>query len=403
MSDSPFRWVVLAGCWLLYFVFGLSVAGLAPLVSEIQTDLQISSSAMGTILGAWQFVYIFLAIPVGFALQRFGAARLLIVGGAVIALSGIARAQSDTYVALLLSVALFGLGGPIISAGIPQTVSRWFGEKQRGLAMGVYITGPAVAGVVAYSSTQSILMPWLEGDWRRVLLVWAFVALGAAVVWTIISVLASRVEGAGDRSTEKSRPSESAWTVVKMLVGQRNVVLLLTIGAGVLTIDHGMRNWLPEIIRAAGWDPEAAGHLSVVPVAMGIVGALSFPRKATRDRRLLVLQCLFGLSAIGCILISLGHIVPLLFGLSCLGLASGALMTITLLSLIEQKSVGPQNAGLAGGMFFSVAEVGSVSGPVMIGFVYDYSGSFQPALWLLGGLAVCLLIVVTFVRQEPST
>ncbi len=355
---------------------------------------------MGTVLGAWQFIYIFLAIPVGFALQRLGGSRLLIAAGAIVALSGIARAYSETYAALLLSVALFGVGGPIISAGIPQTVSSWFSEKQRGLAMGVYITGPAVAGVLAYSSTQSILMPLFANDWRSVLLVWAFMAFAATLVWVVIMVLARNLDHSGDPQSEVLSTAQSTMSVVQILLRQRNVILLLAIGAGVLTVDHGMRNWLPEIIRSAGWSATASGHLSVIPVALGIVGALSLPRLATKERRSRVLQILFGLSAAGCLLISFGHLLPLVLGLGCLGLASGALMTVTLLSLIEQKSIGPRNAGLAGGMFFSVAEIGGVGGPVMIGLVYDFSGSFQPALWLLASLATGLLVMASFVRQE---
>ncbi|NNF78660.1 MAG: MFS transporter [Rhizobiales bacterium] len=400
IHQSPFRWAILAGCWLLYFVFGLSVASLAPLVSEIQADLQISSSAMGTILGAWQFVYIFLAVPVGFALQRFGGSLLLVAAGAIVALSGIARANSETYTALLLSVALFGMGGPIISAGIPQTVSKWFDEKQRGLAMGVYITGPAVAGVLVYSSTQALLMPWFDNDWRSVLLVWAFLAFVATVIWVVIIVLTRNLDHSGDPLDQDLATAQSTISVVQLLLRQRNVVLLLMIGAGVLAIDHGMRNWLPEIIRSAGWSATASGHLSVIPVALGIVGALSLPRLATKERRPRVLQSLFGLSAAGCLLISVGHVLPLVLGLTCLGLASGALMTVTLLSLIGQNSVGPQNAGLAGGMFFSVAEIGGVAGPVLIGLVYDLFGGFQPALLLLASLSACLLVMAIFIRQE---
>lgn len=400
MDQSAFRWAVLAGCWLLYFVFGLSVAGLAPLVSEIQSDLSLSASAMGTVLGAWQFVYIFSAIPVGFALQKFGPSRLLVLGGAIIVASGIARAQSDTYALLLFSVALFGIGGPIISVGIPHTVSKWFSEDERGLAMGIYITGPAAAGVVAYSSTQAVLLPMLDGDWRRVLLVWAMIALVATLIWVVITVLARKVDRPNGVREDSAFKPERTMSVAHMLLRQRNVVLLLAIGAGVLTIDHGMRNWLPEIIRSIGWSAESSGYLSVIPVAFGILGALIFPRLATKGRRSFVLKSLFGLSGAGCLLISLAHGLPLVLGLAGLGLASGALMTITLLSLIEQSSVGSKNAGLAGGMFFSVAEIGGVGGPVMIGLVYDLSGSFQPALWLLACITACLAVATTFVRQE---
>ena len=56
--SGPYRWAVLFGVWLVYFSFGLAIASMAPLVSEITGDLGISNAAMGAILGAWQLTYI---------------------------------------------------------------------------------------------------------------------------------------------------------------------------------------------------------------------------------------------------------------------------------------------------------------------------------------------------------
>ena len=50
----PYPWVVLFGVWLMYFSFGVSIASMAPLVAEITTDLGMSNSGMGRVLGAWQ-------------------------------------------------------------------------------------------------------------------------------------------------------------------------------------------------------------------------------------------------------------------------------------------------------------------------------------------------------------
>ena len=42
MPYHPYRWLVLAGCWLNYFVFGLGITSLAPLVQPIMADLDLS-------------------------------------------------------------------------------------------------------------------------------------------------------------------------------------------------------------------------------------------------------------------------------------------------------------------------------------------------------------------------
>ncbi|NNE23212.1 MAG: MFS transporter [Rhizobiales bacterium] len=397
MSEHPFRWLILFGCWSLYFVFGLSIAGLAPLVVTIVAELQLTSAQMGTVLGAWQFIYIFAAIPVGLTLHKFGPGRLLLLAGAIIVASGFLRAEAQSYAGLLVSVALFGLGGPIISAGIPQVVSRWFTGKERGLAMGVYITGPALAGVVAYSSTQSALMPWLDNDWRAVLRVWAWAAIAATFLWAVIWMLSRRHVKAQEAAAAVVFDWRHLWDILH----SRDVLILLTIGAGIFTIDHGLRNWIPEIVRAAGWSPAEAGYLAVIPVVMGIISALILPRLATPQRRLRVLQLLFGSAVAGCLLISTGLTVPVIAGLAAAGLASGAMMTITILTLIELPVVGPQRSGLAGGLYFSVAEIGGVGGPVLIGVMRDATGGFQVALIVLATLG-CGLVALSRILSGAS-
>ncbi len=399
MSDDGFRWVVLFGCWLLYFVFGLSVTGLAPLVPEITADLNLSRSDMGLVLGAWQFVYIFLAIPVGFALQRLGAGRMLILAAAIIAVSGLARSLADSHWSLLAAVAVFGLGGPVVSAGVPQTASKWFTGSQRGLAMGIYITAPAIAGVVTYSLTQSTLLPML-GDWRAVLQLWAWCSIAAGVIWLLIWLAGSRISV--KRSAQSAAPQGYRLRDAAGLFSHRNTWLLLTVGMGVFTIDHGLRNWLPEILRAGGLTAAQAGYLASIAVVFGVIGALVFPAFAVAKRRRQVLSSVFAMSAVGCIALQ-GWSYPLLVtGLVLVGAASGAMMTISILTLIEQDYVGPERAGIAGGIFFSFAEIGGVMGPVMFGLLYDRTGGFDASLYVLAAIAVLLCVLVQAIRPARA-
>ena len=165
IEPIPGRWWRLAGVWALYMAFGLNMAGLAPLVPDIEADLGFSHASMGTVLGAWQFIYIFAAIPCGLVLDRMGTRRALFWGALLIGASGIARGFAQEYSHLLAAVALFGLGGPLISAGAPKVVSENFTGAERGLAMGIYITGPGVGAMVSLLFSQPVLMPLLGGRW----------------------------------------------------------------------------------------------------------------------------------------------------------------------------------------------------------------------------------------------
>ena len=105
-------YLLLFGVWLLYGAFGLVATSLAPLAVLIIPDLSLTHAQMGMIMGAWQLVYIFSAVPSGVLLDRIGPQKALAIGGVLIALSAAARAFADDHVTMMLAVMLFGLGGP---------------------------------------------------------------------------------------------------------------------------------------------------------------------------------------------------------------------------------------------------------------------------------------------------
>ena len=154
MIQAPYwyRWVLLAGVWLLYAGFGLVATSLSPLVSLIESDLHLTHVQMGSTMGAWQLVYIFSAIPCGILLDKLGPRVALTIGACLIGASVFARGNAESFTELILAVMLFGLGGPIISAGAPKVVIGWFKGSSRGLAMGIYMTGPAIGGIVSGSA-----------------------------------------------------------------------------------------------------------------------------------------------------------------------------------------------------------------------------------------------------------
>ena len=86
------RWLILFGLWLSYMSFGVVVTSIAPLVPIIQADLGISHSAMGSIMGAWQLVYIVAAVPCGVLLDRLGGRWALTLGMLFVAVSALGRA-----------------------------------------------------------------------------------------------------------------------------------------------------------------------------------------------------------------------------------------------------------------------------------------------------------------------
>ena len=103
-SSHSIRWLMLAGVWLIYFCFGLTVTSLAPLVRPVTQDLGMSYAEMGSVLGAWQLVYIVTALPCGALVDRFGLRRSLLLCSLVMGLSFILRAYAVDHLTLFLSL-----------------------------------------------------------------------------------------------------------------------------------------------------------------------------------------------------------------------------------------------------------------------------------------------------------
>ncbi len=93
-SSHSIRWLMLAGVWLIYFCFGLTVTNLAPLVRPVTQDLGMRYAEMGSVLGAWQLVYIVTALPCGALVARYGLRRSLLRCSLVMGFSFILRSYA---------------------------------------------------------------------------------------------------------------------------------------------------------------------------------------------------------------------------------------------------------------------------------------------------------------------
>ena len=394
-TNNLTRWLVLAGVWLLYFSFGLNLASLAPLVTFIEADLQISHSAMGAVLGVWQFVYIVASVPCGILIDRVGSRYAFTVGALLIAVSAIGRSLAGDYVQLLLAVGAFGLGGPIISAGAPKMIAGWFQGRERGLAMGIYITGFGVGSILSLTLTNSILMPWFNEDWRLVLRFWGLLTVLAGTVWFFISWLPAVRDG-------KHAPIRIKGALVMPLLRIRSVQLVLLMSIGVLFFTHGLSNWMPELLRSGGMSVDQASLWAAVPVLVAIAGALVIPRLASGEYRYRVLLLLF-LCAIGASVLLRAALGPVLVsGLILDGIARSSMTTVLILTLVETRGIGEERAGSAAGLYFSVAEIGGVAGPVMLGVLYDATGDFSGGLGLLTAISLLLVLALGRLKKHAG-
>ncbi|MBC8194837.1 MAG: MFS transporter [Acidimicrobiia bacterium] len=388
---DPNRWRVFGGLFGIYFSFGVVAMSIAPIVGEVRADLGLSRGSMGMALGAWQLVYIATAPPAGRLVDRLGLRRSLALGALVIIASGLTRVMASGLVGFWLAIALFGVGGPLVSAGAPKVVSTWFSDtRERRFAVGAYNTAPALGGMATLVLSNSVLMP-LTGSWRATVVIETGAMVVAVAVWLVVSRHEPPVvEGSGQGVSAGG---------VRDLLAEAEVRAILAFGIGVFFIAHGLGGWLPSVLRShSGFSAMAAANWTALGGVVGISTSLLLPRRASRDRLPRFLAAILVVVAVGLIAVIVLPTALDPLPVAAIGVRS-ALIPLTILMLMDCRAVGPGNMGLAFGMWFAVAEVGGVTGPLVIGWVGDSSVGFSGALVVLAGVCGLLLAVVAHLSR----
>ena len=265
---------MLGALWLVYFSFGIAVFGMTPLVNVIREDLGLSKGAMGTILGAWPLVFLVAAMPSGALVDRLGLRRSLGIATVIISASALLRPVVTNFIGMFGSVALFGLGGPLVSVGAPKLISVWFDEEERALAMGITMSAPAIGGVLPLVTANSLLMPAFEQSWRATLMVYALITVAVIAVWLVAASAGEKLAPGVDRDANP----DHGFTGAKALLRHRAVQLMLIVALGMFFFNHALNGWLPTVIEDRGFSSSAAGYLAGAVTALSIVGALLGPR-----------------------------------------------------------------------------------------------------------------------------
>jgi cyanate permease len=142
-----------------------------------------------------------------------------------------------------------------------------------------------------------------------------------------------------------------------------------------------------------------AGYWASIPTAIGIAGSLIIPRLALPERRIPILFGLFLCAGAATLLIQNPAGPMLAGGLLVHGIARSSMMTIAILVLMETRGLEAQSRGLAGGLFFSAAEIGGVLGPLSVGFLSDATGGFTAPLYLMTGVCLVLILLLARLRR----
>ncbi|MFP3500951.1 MFS transporter [Burkholderia sp. SIMBA_062] len=158
------RWRVLAAGVAANMSFSAAAAGIPTTAVWMRSAYHLDNGALGLVLGALGFGVALSELPWGIAADRFGDRRVLLTGlvatAAMLALMVITIVPNAHAVPPLMRViaamSCVGLLGGSVNGSSGRAVMRWFGERERGLAMSIRQTAVPLGGGVGAALLPSL-------------------------------------------------------------------------------------------------------------------------------------------------------------------------------------------------------------------------------------------------------
>jgi sugar phosphate permease len=188
-----YRWTILSAGVLAQAAFSAILLGLPAIAPAIQDRYDLTLTQVGVMLAAVSFGSVPMLLIWGVVADRIGERAVIAVGQAGTAAALVWAAYAPSFGALVAALTLAGAIGAGVNAASGRAVMAWFGEDERGLALGIRQMAVPLGGAVA-----AIALPLLN---EHISLHAAFDGLAVGcLVAAVVGAVLLRVEPAEDHS-----------------------------------------------------------------------------------------------------------------------------------------------------------------------------------------------------------
>jgi ACS family tartrate transporter-like MFS transporter len=389
-------WRVVPLLTLAYVVNYLDRTNISVAALTMSKDLGFTDTVFGVGAGILFAGYTVFEIPSNLALYSFGArrwiARIMITWGIVSAATAWVYDANSYYVArFALGVAEAGF-----FPGVAYFLSAWFPTQYRTRMLAWFLVAIPLSSVVG--GPISGLLQEMNGvlgvrGWQ-----WIFIVEGLPAVilgFVVLRVLADTPDGApwlnpkerqilGDMlaAERRERPKSSLLAALSDV----RVVMLAVIQFGFTLGSYGVLFFLPQIIKGFGLSNLTSSFLSAVPYVFASAGMLWWSWHVDRTGKKI------GNLTIACAVGMVGLALSVVSGNLFIALSA---LTMALVGITSARSIfWPiptrflSGVGSAAGLAFinSIGTAGGFVGPSLMGWLKDYTGSFEVGLLTMSGI-----------------
>jgi MFS family permease len=350
-----------------------------------QGELGLSLTEIGLLKTVYSGALAGLQVPSGYAAERFGENRVLVIGTALAGVGYLLAGWTGAFVALAACLALGGAGSSVQHPVSSSLIARQFEGPRLRAALSAY----NFAGDVGKALLPA-LAAWAisVSDWRFTVKVLgaATIAVAFAMVW-LLARLGERRHPAAARSPDASTSKGGDWTAG----ARRGFRALCAIGV----VDSGTRGgflvFLPFLLSEKGASLPTVGLAMTLVFIGGATGKFVCGAIAGRVgvlRTVIITECATAAAIL--VLLPLPVTASLIF-LPIAGIALNGTSSVLYGTVAELLPAGKRARGF--GVFYTVGIGASAVAPT----VY---GAFSDAI---GMMATLIVIAVTVLLVVPLT
>jgi MFS family permease len=388
--ESP---LVLVG--LSQFAMSMAFSLTDPVLPIYAESFGISYSLVGLILSSFGFTRIFFEIPGGLIMERFGRKRLLLIGFLISAVSQVIAGLAQSYVELMISRMMIGVGSALELTSSLTLIGELSTRENRQSNIAHYQSAGAAAQIIA-PTIGGVLSQFVS--LRVTFMVSALLSITGAYI-------VSRIGVENETRTDQPRSPVPAFSGLGRLLLDLRVIAVAASAMAMFLLFSSVRGTMIPLYA------DNVLHLdsSQIGLIFSITSATIFlvllflteplERVLGRSRLLSVSLLLCSLSVL--ILSLPSGFVAFAIASVPLGVGFGLLQPIPFAMIIDLSE--PRNRGLMMGAVRTVADLGIILGPNIVGWLL---GVGEPA-WvfyliavIIGGVSI--LTWAAFRRSEKK-
>ncbi len=385
------RTLALIGILLVALNLRTAVTAISPIAVQISSDIPLDNLGL-SVIGTLPPIAFALAGIFGASIARkLGLERFLIIAAVAMVIGHLMRALAANYPVLFLGSVLAFTGMGVGNVLLPPLVKKYFPDRI-GFVTAAYVTvltlgatSPAVlAAPVAHAA-----------GWRVSIGVWALVALLGLLPWIGV-VLQNRRDAAAlarDSELESGTPLiVPPFHLVRKIWHSRTAWVVAIVFSVTSFNAYSMFAWMPAIlITTAGQTPVQAGALLGYYSALGIPFALLAPILAARMTNIgLIIELGAAFLVTGNLGLMLAPAAAPWLWVTIVGCGQVIFpVCLVLINLRARTHIGSVAlSGFSQGVSYTIA----ATGPLMIGLLFDWTGSWTGGFALLLTSAVVVAI-----------